>query len=349
MAVSPWVITPVAAREAWNLDNPLLRPLFRWDAGWYLSIARNGYSYDGNLGRQQNIAFFPLYPLACRWCHAVTRLSIPLCAVLLSHGAFFVGLVALFDLVTREVGPRVARSAVLLLAFFPASLFFSTMYAETFFLAFSVLAFGAFRRQKFIQGGLWAGLASATRAPGILILVPLLFEGYSCLRDRRKAMAVALAALLTASGIGLFFLYSWVAFGDPLVPIKIHQAPGWRGGFALPFRSIALAFRQTFEASYSSLPFDAWFGLLFIALACTRDARLPRSYTIYSVLSLAMPLFTVGGVWSMIRHANVVFPCFMVLGIIAQRSRWILWALLPLFTLTLVYLSMRFAQWYLVG
>jgi hypothetical protein len=51
----------------------------------------------------------------------------------------------------------------------------------------------------------------------------------------------------------------------------------------------------------------------------------------------------------MIRHANVVFPCFMVLGIIGQRSRWILCALLPFFTLTLVYLSMRFAQWYLVG
>ena len=207
MAVSPRFLAPVTSPGAWDLRNPLLRPLFRWDAGWYLSIARNGYSYDGALTRQQNVAFFPLYPLACRWCHAVTRLSIPLCAILLSHGAFLVGLLALFDLTTREVGSRVARSAILLLAFFPASLFFSAMYAEAFFLAFSVLAFGAFRRQRFIQGGLWAGLASATRAPGILLMVPLLFEGYSCLRERSKVMAVALAALLTASGIGLFFLY----------------------------------------------------------------------------------------------------------------------------------------------
>lgn len=275
MAVSPWFLAPVTGPGKWNLQHPLLRPLFRWDAGWYLSIARNGYSYDGNLGRQQNIAFFPLYPLTCRWCHAVTRLSIPLCAVLLSHGAFFVGLVALYNLVTREVGPRVARSVILLLAFFPASMFFSTMYAESFFLALSVLAYASFRKQRFIQGGIWAGLASATRAPGILLIVPLLFEGYSCLRERRKAIAVAVAAVLTVSGIGLFFLYSWVAFGDPFAPVKIQQARGWRGGFALPFRSIALAFRQTFEASYSSLPFDAWFGLLFIALACMRDAQLP--------------------------------------------------------------------------
>jgi len=349
MAVSPRFIAPVTGPGVWNLDNPLVRPLFRWDTGWYMSISKKGYSYNGNPRQRQNIAFFPLYPLTCRLCHAVTGLSIPFCAVFLSNVAFFIGLAALYALVSWEIGPDVARSAILLLAFFPASFFFSTMYAESFSLAFSVLAYASFRRQKFVKGGIWAGLASATRPPGILLMVPLLSEGYSCLRERRKAIAVALAALLTASGIGLFFLYSWIAFGDPLVPIKIHQAPGWRGGFALPFSSIALAFRQTFDASYSSLPFDAWFGLLFIALACRGDAQLPRSYAVYSVLSLAMPLFTVGGVWSMIRHANVVFPCFMVLGIIAQRSRWILWALLPFFTLTLVYLSMRFAQWYLVG
>ena len=261
----------------------------------------------------------------------------------------FIGLAALYRLIVREVGPEVARSALLLLAFFPASFFFSTMYAESFFLAFSVLAFTAFRRQRFIQGGIWAALASATRPTGILLVVPLVLEGYSRLRDRRKATAVALAALLTVGGTGLFFLYSWIAFGDPLVPIRIHQAPGWRGGVGLPFASIALAFKQTFQASYSSLPFDAWFGLLFIALTCVPHSQLPRSYALYGLLSLAMPLFTEGGVWSMIRHVNVTFPGFVALGIIAQRSRWIPWVLLPVFTVTLVYLSMRFAQWYLVG
>jgi len=170
MAMSPWFITPATGPAFWNLDNPILRPLFRWDTGWYMSIANEGYSYDGNPRRQQNIAFFPIYPLTCRLCRTVTGLSIPTCAVLLSNIAFLIGLAALFSLITWEVGSDVARSAILLLAFFPASFFFSTMYAESFFLLFSVLAFTAFRRQKLIQGGMWAGLASAYPRDGHLTL-----------------------------------------------------------------------------------------------------------------------------------------------------------------------------------
>ena len=38
----------------------------RWDAGWYLAIARDGYRFDPNYHRQQNIAFFPAYPWLMR-------------------------------------------------------------------------------------------------------------------------------------------------------------------------------------------------------------------------------------------------------------------------------------------
>jgi hypothetical protein len=40
----------------------------RWDAGWYLGIALNGYDYDPNARKttQQNVAFFPAYPMAMR-------------------------------------------------------------------------------------------------------------------------------------------------------------------------------------------------------------------------------------------------------------------------------------------
>jgi hypothetical protein len=58
MAVSPWFITPAIPR--WNLDDPLLRPLFRWDAGWYLNIAEYGYAYNGDPTQEHNIVFFPL-------------------------------------------------------------------------------------------------------------------------------------------------------------------------------------------------------------------------------------------------------------------------------------------------
>ena len=62
MVLSPLVVPPAQRFGASNLDDPILRP--RFDASWYLTIATNSYSYDGDPGRQQNIAFFPLYPLA---------------------------------------------------------------------------------------------------------------------------------------------------------------------------------------------------------------------------------------------------------------------------------------------
>ena len=38
MATSSLVL-PRSQVAGWDLDNPILRPLFRWDTGWYLSIA----------------------------------------------------------------------------------------------------------------------------------------------------------------------------------------------------------------------------------------------------------------------------------------------------------------------
>src|SRR5687768_13823985 len=43
------------------LADPLLAPLARWDAVWYLRIAESGYG-DG----EARAAFFPLYPLLVR-------------------------------------------------------------------------------------------------------------------------------------------------------------------------------------------------------------------------------------------------------------------------------------------
>lgn len=346
MAVSPRFIAPVTGPGVWNLDTPLLRPLFRWDTGWYMSISKTGYSYNGNPRQRQNIAFFPLYPLTCRLCHAVTGLSIPFCAVFLSNIAFFVGLVALYALVSWEIGPDVARSAILLLAFFPASFFFSTMYAESFSLVFSVLAYASFRRQKFVKGGIWAGLASATRVTGILLIVPLLFEGFPYLRDRRARRVVFLAALLTLSGIGAFSFYQLIVFGDPLAYFKVqHQ---WRGGFALPFKSITEGLVVSFRAQFSPLPLDLWLGFMFVSLAVTLPSYLPRSYSVYTLLGVAMPLLTEAGVVSLARCVSVLFPGFMALGILGRKSKWIPWVLLAVFTLGLIHLSMHFAQWHWV-
>ena len=51
-----------------DFDNELFNLPLRWDAGWYLQIAIHGYTYVHRTGatEQQNIVFFPAYPMLVR-------------------------------------------------------------------------------------------------------------------------------------------------------------------------------------------------------------------------------------------------------------------------------------------
>ena len=347
IAASPWFYEPAPTHS--SLGDPFLRPLFQWDTGWYLSIALHGYSYNGDPTQQQNVAFYPLYPLTCRLCHLLTGLSIPWCAVILSNGAFVIGLTTLYTLTTRDLGAEVARLTVLFVAFFPTSFFFSTMYTEAFFFLFSVLACTAFRRQRFIQGGLWAGLASATRPPGVLLGIPLLFEGVAHLNQRRLWWRVLLGGLCTVCGLGAFMLYLAITFHDPFASMRLQQAIGWNHGFAWPFTSLAGGLLRTVRSPLSPAPFDAWSSLLFIGLAWMLPAQLRRRYALYMVLAIAIPLCTKAGIVSLSRFVSVLFPGFMALGLLVQRRKWLYWLCLAVFTIALMKFSMRFATGRWVG
>ena len=46
--------------------NELVNLPMRWDAGWYLGLAMDGYHFRSGSGRQENVAFFPAYPMMTR-------------------------------------------------------------------------------------------------------------------------------------------------------------------------------------------------------------------------------------------------------------------------------------------
>src|SRR5438067_6800385 len=49
----------------WGSPNAFWDCFVRYDAGWYLGIARSGYVYVA--GGRSNLAYFPLYPLLMRY------------------------------------------------------------------------------------------------------------------------------------------------------------------------------------------------------------------------------------------------------------------------------------------
>src|SRR5918999_6022941 len=118
------------------LADPLLATLARWDAAWYLRIAESGYGDS-----EARAAFFPLYPLAVRALatpFGASPAALLAAAYAVALAAFLGALTLLHRLVSLELGRPLAQPALLLLAVFPAAVFFGAPYSESLFLLLAV-------------------------------------------------------------------------------------------------------------------------------------------------------------------------------------------------------------------
>jgi hypothetical protein len=270
------------------LGDLLAAPAARWDAAWYLVIARYGYRPDLGVYTAPRTAFFPLYPLGLR---AIAWLGVPpvLAGVLLSVAALALALYGIHRLSTLELsrtalaGERVAhaaRLAVLLTAFAPMAFFFSAVYSESLYLALSVGLFWSARHGRWMWVGVLGALAGATRSTGLVLILPaLLIYLYGPREDRppdrdaasraawssRVRVPVALIpryrprrdalwlALLPA-GVVLYGAYLALAGGSALAPL--HAQEVWSRHFAGPYVGAWDGLKAAFEGARQLLSFQ---------------------------------------------------------------------------------------------
>lgn len=202
LALKPW-----SGREAdfdpWGLvpDSVLVAPFARWDSVWFLTIATDGYGAE-----VRRTAFFPLYPLLASLGDRIAGSALA-GGILVSLLALLASLVLIHRLAEVELGPAEAGVAVWLLALFPASVFLSALYSESLFLALTLGAALAARTGLWPLAGLLGGMAAATRAVGILVLVLLfglwLDRHAGSLRRLRDLAWLALVPL----GVGVYALW----------------------------------------------------------------------------------------------------------------------------------------------
>lgn len=159
----------------------------RFDSGFYLNIARGGYSAVNQIHIYSNWAFFPLYPLLISpFGHLFggSETAFSLAGLLVSNSAALLAIIYFYLLVKREFGEKVASCSIMYLALFPTSFYLSAIYTESTFLCCAVACIYYARSHRWWLAGLCGGLASLARAQGILLLLPLAWEYWQMISDR---------------------------------------------------------------------------------------------------------------------------------------------------------------------
>jgi hypothetical protein len=160
----------------------------RFDSGFYLAIAEQGYGSVTSLHHASNWVFYPLFPLLLRPVADLlgdSARAFSIAGVLVANAAALVAVIFLYKLVRREFGAVIAARAVLYLAVFPTSFYLSAVYAESLLLACSVACLYYARGRRWWLAGLCGAAAALARPPGVLLLVPLAWEYGQALGDHQ--------------------------------------------------------------------------------------------------------------------------------------------------------------------
>lgn len=367
------------AQGAWDL---VFSSLAKWDTQHYLAIALDGYveGVPALPPVEARPAFFPLYPGSV---HVFSGFSadpavVMLAAYAVSLACFFGALTLLHRLTAIEIGERFARPTLLLLAFFPTAFFYGIPYSESMFLLLAVGAFLAARTGHWAVAGIVLALASATRAPGILLIVPVaLLYLYGPRADRgvpvarlrgrlwpRFRIAPNAAWLLLAPlGMVLFSLYLQYKVGDALAwdhaqlaSFNRHTVDPFTGVWA-GLREAGKAIHELAVSTEHGVTRDhlyiAEVGFVGFAIAGGIGAlrRLPVAYGSWVLLSL-VPTFLSqqpeNPLWSSPRFIAVLFPVFMWLALVVERRRRTT-TVVALFAAGMAVLTVQFALWSFVA
>lgn len=333
--------------------GPALDMWYRWDAGFYASIATYGYDWVNERQPADDMAFLPLYPLATRAVMAVSGCGftpyLSTCAtvsgMVVSNGALFAAACLLFLLTRAAAGTPAAWHAVGLLLLSPAGVYLSGVYTEALFLLLSLLVFVALERGRFGWAVAAAVLASLTRSVGVALVPALLWAAWRSSSESEGARWGRLVlALLPGLVFAGYILGAGWYVGAPLAYFQTYTSTWER-----PAGSVFGAF-----AAYFSGEPVSWFGwqlswldllaaIGFLALGVL-VLRWRVTWGLYALAAIAVPIFS-GTLVAMPRFGLVVFPFYSGLGRWMQAARWRQALVYAAALALLLLITSRFVTW----
>ncbi len=191
----------------------------RWDTAHYVAVAQFGYGNPVSPSPQGGLGFFPTFPLLMRALaslagHAREPEALAIAGIAIANLCLVVCAGLLGKLATEQVGPGAALDAVLLMLVAPFSHFLSAAYSESLFIALVLGSLALGRAGRWWWAGLVAGIASATRLAGVLLLPALLLLA---VRHRARWRDRIALVVFSPSGLAVFLAYCWWKFDDALI------------------------------------------------------------------------------------------------------------------------------------
>lgn len=306
----------------------------RYDAGAYLTIARDGYSYDPGQ-RYPEVAWFPGYPMAIRAVDAVVG-NLVASAMIVSFAAGLAGSVLLWSWMRRRgLADRERLAGLAVLLVFPwAWYLYGVVYADSLFLALAVGSWVLFERDRLGWATFVAALATAVRPTGLALTVGLvvavLVRGgvirHGRGRTRLGRIELTLGALrpshavpfASLAGVGAYSAYLGVRFGQPLLWVEVQEK--WsQGPYAGPssWFKVHMAARmiRVHDPSYLA---KAWPQLIVVVLTAIAVPAIARRFGAGYAAYVAAAVLIVGvGSNDMVgpgRYLLAAFPAAALVG-----------------------------------
>ncbi|MFH1403831.1 MAG: glycosyltransferase family 39 protein [Candidatus Altiarchaeota archaeon] len=286
-----------------------------WDSKWYLDIAKNGYSLAvrDRFG-SVNVAFFPFYSTLIKLLERLVG-DYFISGLIISNICLIIACIFLYKLSRLDYDEETALNSVKYLFLFPTAFIYSGVFTESTYLALVLTCMYYARREKWVIVGVLGYFTALTKAFGVLIILPLLYEYFKSIGfDWRKIRKNILLMALIPLGLSTLMYYHHQTFDKPIVFMEVQST--WGRHLANPLTTLAAELKSKDEVRRFESYF--WIATMLILISFWRKIRF--SYLILSMYTLVGPLIT-GTVWSMPRFALVVFPMYMIFAIISRGRR----------------------------
>ncbi len=324
---------------AWHGDqftySRIIDPFIRWDAIWFLNVAREGYEFKPD--RQCNLTIFPLYP-SLMLIGGGTGNGPAVAGVILSNLFLFLSCILIFIILKEIANEENAAKALAAMLFFPSGFIFSGIYSESLMMFCCAAAIFFGMNRQWALAGIAASAASLTRITGIIVLIPIFLMLVGEIKSK-KAVFSDLVWLLSAPIAVLFhFLHLKQLTGDIFSYFVAQKKWG---------KEVSDPLTGLFYEVSNGFRFDPVFNIIcalgFLAAGVYLSIK----------RSLSLGMFVITGViismcqskyLGMPRYVSVLFPAYLAIAD-ALPNRWIFRAWCVLSSGMMVYLLIRFTNW----